>query len=406
MKKSILASILFATASMAATDASALGANTYTYLRCFYKVDDVNTKPKTNYVWARVPGSSINYYKLNGNWFKDGVTEWKNMFYTNVSQATMLSVCQSTFVTKGINRPVAFMAAADTAASLNYTAWSNDASGLPARVNKVVAFGDSVSDNQNLFNATRWVMPHQDSWFLGHFSNGKLWNEYLADSLKLPIYDWAVAGAAADEYYVIPGVSEQVDSYLAYMQSAPNYVPTNTLFTMMIGGNDLVNYGRTVDSIIARQQVAVEKLITSGARNILLLNVPDLSRAPTFAQRTDGPAIHAQLIDLNQRLLQLRDAMRAKYGAGLNIQVFDTYSKVEDIFNNPASYGKTNLTESCLVLDNSDTSNYAYAHDLRPGCTNPDTYVFWDRLHPTTHTHKIIGDSVTAFVKQNFTSVQ
>ena len=398
--KSALFVLAAGSAALSALPAHALGTNTYAYLRCFYRVDNAGLKPKTTYVWGLT--STGAYYKVTGNWWKDGLTSWQNMFYTNTTQDTLQAVCQNTLAAKGIARPVAMFAAADTSLSLDYSIWTNDAPNPTGQINKMIVLGDSLSDNQNLWNATQWQLPNQSSWFMGHFSNGHVWDEYTAAALKLPAYNWAVAGAAADSYYVIPGVSQQVDSVITYMQSAPNYNYANTLFTVMVGGNDIVNYGRSVDSILAAEQQALEKLIAAGARNILLMNLPDLSRAPVFKLRGDAVNIAAQVAEFNRRLPQLRDGLRAKYGSGLAIHMFDTYGMVGDLFNFPSKYGITNVTDSCLNINTDSTTNYLSSQTPRTGCTNPDTYIFWDTLHPTTRTHKILADNVVPFLKANF----
>jgi thermolabile hemolysin len=358
-------------------------------------------------VWGR-NGSVLSPYQISGNWFKDGITSVQNMFFTNTSQATLKTVCQNTFALMGVSQPLMMMAAADTPTSFNYTIWTNDTATQPAKVNKVIVFGDSVSDNQNVYNATHWVMPTPHSYFLGRFTNGKVWNEYLTDKLGLPNYNWAVGGAAADDYYVVPGVVSQVQSYLNYMTGAPNYLPANTLFTMLIGGNDLINYGRTVDSIVASETQALEALLQSGAKNILMLNVPDLSRSPRYADEmglqtpAEREALKANVLDLNQRLVTLRDSLQTKWGSGVRIRLFDTKATVDDLFANSAGYGLTNTTQSCLDINDTKTSNYAQSHATRPGCTDADAYIFWDPLHPTTRSHKLIADKVLPFVKANF----
>ncbi len=402
--KSALLGMLCAASAFSATPAFALGANTYTYLRCFYRVDTAISKPKTTYVWATT--STGAYYKVYGNWWKDGLTSWQNMFYSNTSQNTLKTTCQNTLAAKGINRSVAMFAGADSSLSLDYTIWSNDSAIQAAKINKVIVLGDSLSDNQNLWNATQWTLPNQNSWFMGHFSNSFVWDEYFAANLQLPAYNWAVAGAAADSYYVIPGVSQQVDSVMTYMQSAPNYRYANTLFTVMIGGNDIVNYGRSVDSILAAEQQGLEKLIVAGARNILLMNLPDLSRAPVFKYRSDAANIAAQVVEFNRRLPLLRDALQAKYGSALVIKMYDTNALVGDIFARPANYGITNTTQACLNINTDSSSNYLSSQSPRAECSNPDTFVFWDTLHPTTRTHKIMADSVTAFARANFPALQ
>ena len=81
---------------------------------------------------------------------------------------------------------------------------------------------------------------------------------------------------------------------------------------------------------------------------------------------------------------------------------------MDDILNRPALYGKTNNTESCLELNDQSTANYLQDHPRRSNCTNADEFVFWDRLHPTTHSHKIIGEGLNgqggaaAFVRAHY----
>ena len=406
MKKLLLLGALCSAVTVVSTEAAALGGSTYTYLRCFYRVSDTPKTPATSYHWGLDPTTG-GWYHVKGNWWKDGPTSWMNMFYTNTSQATLKSVCASTLTKKGIKSQVAAFTGADNSLSLNYTIYTNDSTTQTGKINKIITVGDSLSDNQNLYNATQWKVPNPKSWFVGRFSNHKVWEEYMAESLGLPMYNWAVAGAAADSYYVIPGVNQQVDSVLIYLKDAPNYKWANSLFTVLIGGNDLVNYDRTPESIIAKEQEGIEKLIVAGAKNILMLNVPELSKAPVFAMRPaeDAVKVKANVADLNARLVVLRDAMQAKYGTSLNIKLFDTMSVMNDMLANPAAYGITNTTQSCLDINEIASTTYAYQQGLRANCTDPNTFVFWDTLHPTTNTHRIIAEKVTAFVRANFTAV-
>ena len=413
MHKSILAAFTFCLSALTASHAFA----DTTLLRCFYKSSNDSTNTDSSYEWGLKTGTSVLPVTLSGNWWQNtAMNDPANMFFTNTTQETLKAYCHNAFTKKGITQPLMRMAAGSTSASLNYTIWSNDLSAAqPAAISKVVIFGDSASDDQNLYSGTQHLLPYEGSWFLGHFTNGKVWNEYLTDELNLPNYNWAVAGAAADDYYVIPGVDSQVDSYLAYMQSAPNYQPANTLFAVFIGGNDLINYGRSVDPMLATEKTALTKLIDSGARHILLLNLPPFDRAPTFVDanstRTDAADIRAQILDFNAKLVTLRDSLVSQYGANgvtLNIHIYDTKSQVDDLLDHPAAYGRTNSTDSCLDLSDSSSGNYLTDHARRADCTDADTYVFWDRLHPTTASHRLIAlgyngvGGVAAFVRAHY----
>ena len=97
--KSALLGLLCAASTIIANPAHALGGDTYTYLRCFYRVDTAMSKPKTDYIWAINPNGS--YYRVYGNWWKDGLTSWQNMFYSNTSQDSLKSVCQNSLAAQG-----------------------------------------------------------------------------------------------------------------------------------------------------------------------------------------------------------------------------------------------------------------------------------------------------------------
>jgi thermolabile hemolysin len=230
--------------------------------------------------------------------------------------------------------------------------------------------------------------------------------EYLSSNLNLPLYNWAVGGAGVTtQDLVIPGVVEQEQSWAAYMQKAPNYQVQNTLFTLLIGGNDLVNYNSTVAQVMAGETQTVQALISAGARNILILKLPDVSRAPVFTIKTNGAAVAAEVLDLNNQLTTMVNNFQAQYGSSLKIRLFDTYALFNDVLTNPAKYNVTNTSASCLNINTDSSLNYLESQSPRSICTNPDTFVFWDTLHPTTHTHKVLASSVTSFVQANFGAI-
>ncbi|WP_374352801.1 SGNH/GDSL hydrolase family protein [Chitinimonas sp.] len=384
----------------------AMGSSTYTYLRCFYRTGNNPKQPGTNYVWGLDP-SSGGYFRIYGSWWSGGLLAWQNMFYSDISQERLQSVCQSTLAAKGIQQPVAMAFAADNSLSFNYTVWSNDSAIQGKRINKIVAFGDSLSDNMNMYNESLWKLPNKNSWYIGHFSNGYNWVEYLAQDLKLPLYNWAVGGAAVTtKDLVIRGVVEQVDSWKQYMQKAPAYQPQNTLFTILIGGNDLINYGSSVDTVMQGETRAVQNLINAGARNILLVKLPDVSHAPVFKYKGNAATVAAQVVDLNRRLDDLVASLKAQYGSSLNIELFDSYALFNDLLARPASYGVSNTSDACLDINADSSLNYLSSHPARSSCSNPDNFVFWDTLHPTTHTHKLLGERAARFVQSNFVNLQ
>ncbi|NAX46033.1 thermolabile hemolysin [Photobacterium halotolerans] len=366
------------------------GNNTYTYVRCWYRPAQTHDDPATTWEWAL--DENGDYYQLNGYWWSSW--SFKNMFYTHTPQSEIKARCAETL---GVSHETADMTyfAADNSLSYNHAIWSNDA-GVLLGINKVVAFGDSLSDTGNLFNASQWVFPNRNSWFLGHFSNGFVWTEYLAESLNLPLYNWAVGGAAGSNQYVaLTGVTEQVNSYLEYMQLAQNYHPANTLFTLEFGLNDFMNYDRTVEEAKADYSTAMQRLTASGASNILLMTLPDATRAPQFKYATQAEIDKVQAKILAFNAFIQAEAKRYQ-DQGVKVVLFDAHQLFDQITSNPASHGFANAKDACLDINRSSAADYLYSHSFTDECAyhGSDKYVFWGVTHPTTATHQYIANAM------------
>jgi thermolabile hemolysin len=371
---------------------------TYTYVRCWFRPQSSHDDPSTDWEWAR--NSNGSYFKLTGYWYS--AVSFKNMFYTNESQSTIAQRCQQTLGANHSQADITYFAA-DNRWSYNHTIWSNTSSVTPT-VDKMVSFGDSISDTGNIYNASQWLFPNDNAWFLGHFSNGLVWTEYLAKQQQLPLYNWAIGGAAGSTQYVLlSGVLDQVKSYIQYMNYANNYDPAKTLFTLEFGLNDFLNYGRSASAVTADFKQALETLEANGAQHILVLNLPDATIAPQFKYSEPGEAaiVKAKIDTFNAFASQQVATMQSR---GINIQLFDTETLLADMVSNPASFGLRNTTDSCLDINRSSSSDYLHSHSLRNDCATygSDTYVFWDVTHPTTKTHKVIADAVNTTLMQHF----
>jgi len=363
------------------------GSTTYTYLRCHYRSDNGPNGTQTKYEWGT--NTDYRWYKIQGYWYSAAPFEWRNMFYTTTEQAELRQVCSDSLARKNIQADVVAISGADTMLSYNHTLWTQAKPGDSRGTERIIVFGDSLTDTHNLYNFLRWKFPNPGSWFLGRFSNGPMWPEYLGKSAKLTVYNWAIAGAAADQFLIIPGFSQQVDSWAAIMRSAKDYDPGKSLFYVMIGINDMVNFGRTPDQSLATIEKGLHKLLNAGARKIVISNLPDATRAPVFRIRHDGAAIAAKISEFNAKLPQLIDRLEASYPG--SIGSFDAYAFFKQILDTPERAGFTDVEQSCLRIDGA--LNFMRSHDRRADCT-ADTFVFWDTLHPTTRMHQKIGQAM------------
>ena len=107
-----------------------------------------------------------------------------------------------------------------------------------------------------------------------------------------------------------------------------------------------------------------------GVRHILVLNMPDLGVTPSY--RNNGKSAQGT------QLSQYFNTKLAAALAGTGVQSFDTFTLLDDMVANPSKYGFTNVTDPCY-------------NGLFKVCSNPNQYLFWDTLHPTTYAHYVLA---------------
>jgi outer membrane lipase/esterase len=278
---------------------------------------------------------------------------------------------------------------------------------LATSFTNIVVFGDSLSDNGNaayIFkNLPQFIpaglpAPEPPLYTSGRYTNGPdvtpttayqgTWVEQLAAKLKvsdpqpgLPNFldpslpagtNLAVAGAQTGGASPV-SVSAIVGDYLSIQ---PGSLSPNTLYVLFGGANDLLQAGDPV----AAAKAAVDNIFTdvallhaAGAENFLVPNLPDLGATPRAAQQGDSAALHAASLQYD---VSWQAALAAANNADLNVTGVDLYSLFQQLETNPAAFGLANVT----------TPAQGQAVD-------PDTYLFWDVLHPTTAGHSFIADA-------------
>lgn len=399
----------YPTSSQVSQLSATTGSNTYTYVRCYYAKNQqdfanmTQLSPTSDYVWAE--NSDGSYYKLGGYWYSDSIFAWHNWFFTSVTKTDISNICnQSVQQQIGSNYSSFYQVAADNSLSFNHTIWQNDDNNTNSQsINKIIAFGDSLSDNNNMYNLSQWKIPNKSTWFQGRFSNGLNWVEYVAQDLAIPLYDLAVGGAGVSTAdYVIPSLGTQISTWLSYVSSAQNYEPQKTLATIFIGGNDFISYNKSVSDEISAVQSAITTLAQNNVGHILIMNLPDLTHAPLYTLSGNSNAgVLDKTLQYNQQLIQVAAQIQQNY-PNTQIKIFDTKSFMDNVFANPSAYGFTNTTDGCTNIANGNSALYfATSQAVQSGCTDPRQYIFWDKIHPTTKTHRILSQAVSAFIQSN-----
>ena len=306
----------------------------------------------------------------------------------------------------------------------------------------VVVFGDSLSDNGNLYRYLWGVIPASPPYFQGHFSNGPLWIEQLYDGYYPYGYlqgfqDYAVGGAGAVLSYKenLPfTLTMELDDYLYWHKYG--HLET-TLFVIWIGANNYLNGPTNIepltDSVVDAIGQTVEYLISLGGDKFLLANLPDLGRVPQSADM-HNEALLTELTSVHNRKLNDRINTLKEQFPNVTLAYFDAHDFFNQALDNPSLFGLTDtknpcymgsysgwfkklhidneqvldalpqlsVTERQMILDNPslmEAARVGYLNSLLPSSLiseplNCDGYLFWDHVHPTTYTHGIIAKKV------------
>jgi phospholipase/lecithinase/hemolysin len=255
------------------------------------------------------------------------------------------------------------------------------------KINQLYIFGDSLSDTGNIYRATGGVYPSSPPYFQGRYSNGLVWVEYLASGLKLTSEqrtNFAFGGATTGSSGMngIPGLLAQVDNFT---KAHPDINP-NALYVLWAGANDYL-YGTSNSTMpIENLSKAIQLLSTRGAKKILVANIPDLGKLPSTRYTANSNSLSQSAIAHNQSLAKSFEVLNDKLGHDTQIIELDVNSLYREAITEPAKFGFTNVTNACL------NNNVAV-------CDNPDKFLFWDGIHPTTAGHRILAEAALKALK-------
>ena len=289
-------------------------------------------------------------------------------------------------------------------------------------------FGDSLVDAGNIFNLTSGTFPPSPP-YAGKFSNGPLWVEQLGAELgitpelssvvvpellagaALPPSDginFALAGSLSSNVNVggadIPGLQQQIAAFSAIAAATPPQLSASTeaLNILLAGGNDyneaLLNASSAEALAILPEQVtdnlvaAVAGLANSGAKSILVGNLPNLGLQP-FADSLNvfNPQSSSLLTALSAQHNQLLAEKLAAFAAGSDTDIiqFDLSGTIDAIAAAPAEFGFIDIDKACLT-------NFQIDSTFDGVCSDPDAFFFWDDVHPTEAGHSVIAQAALA----------
>jgi len=275
-----------------------------------------------------------------------------------------------------------------------------------APYSQLFVFGDSLSDAGNAYALSAGAVPPSPP-YAERVSNGPVAVERLASDLHISDFkpstqggtNYAVAGANTDSTNYLSvslglgfifdntGMQSQVASFTS---APPVFDPSASLFFLWGGSNDIFtalflnqNPIPVAGQAIINLTNEIVSLAGIGAKHFLVPNLPDLGITPFGLSSPDSQGLSDLSTGFNLGLAASLADLEANLG--LDIHEFDIFAFMHSMIEDPDS-GFDNVTDPCF---NGITV-----------CANPDEYVFWDSVHPTTRAAQIIGDQFYAAVPE------
>ncbi|MFV2057426.1 MAG: SGNH/GDSL hydrolase family protein [Thiohalomonadales bacterium] len=274
-------------------------------------------------------------------------------------------------------------------------------------------FGDSLSDTGNLASVIGdFPLPYFDN----RVSNGPVAVEVLGGLLGLPANaslhligqdagtNYAVVSARAGGTEPID-LSTQVNAFLAVHGFS---APSDALYIMFIGSNDVRDARDVVDKQLAHTllnnavdniRVNLDKLILSGARSIVVVNVADIGNIPEtimLAEQSLDPGLIKRTTKktriFNRYLKKTLHDIEETHD--MEIEIFNLFKYTKKVIEHAEAYGFDFTRVPCF---------YRSTGLFHPACNygqDVNRFLFFDEEHPTAKGHTLIGTEMLKSVEE------
>ncbi len=306
------------------------------------------------------------------------------------------------------------------------------------------------------------VLPGAPYWH-NRFSNGRVWNEYLAAMLLIDQED--------DEVYLNQAFGGSWALTYDYQLSTWNLIrhPIDTIKALVVGklippslglitqahllvnkqldpkavyfifsgANDYLNMLRFtenynsdtrstyINNVLDAMGIVVHKLAQKGTRHIIVLGLPDISVTPMYNTTSTERAVLNETVLTHNERLQARMASWKESDPDVDFLYIDIETFLERALNAPEDYGFTNVTQACVDIkfpmlhsfNNSPFKNNSilrYTEVLNSMdplfvrgetnyqvCDDAEHYLFWDEIHPSTRAHRFLAYDICLKMKEH-----
>ena len=314
-------------------------------------------------------------------------------------------------------------------------------------ISRIAFIGDSLYDGDEFWRLASNILvdPLPDpQYYDGRFSDGEVQTQVMARLLGYEYgppgseqdYNYAVGGARAigpltagdfvdDEHQLLPDAGDwldvridltaQTERFLA--DAAANGWDLSTFAVNMIGGiNDLSNWepesiwpwewdneiDQLVEDIVDVLRTNVQMMLDAGVGEVWVANQADETFFPIYNDLDEITEFlsNGVIDDLNDQIIDMVASFNDP-----RVHVIELEEVTDAIEEDPLNFGIVDLETSILLGKGGD-----YDPELNPDlpagfdfATDVDEYGFLDRVHPTAHTHRILGIYQAEVMSSNWT---
>jgi len=286
--------------------------------------------------------------------------------------------------------------------------------------NRIFVFGDSLMDNGNRrelekLHSNRKIA--EEPYWNGRFTNGYNAPDYLLlffeeiyknsnGKPNIKLINKAVGGATTRGYgegkYYVPSTLKQVQTHV----NNNGFFSERDLIIFGGGGNNF-NFGlsklkiKYLFGIAEDYKKTLDILINSGAKNILLYNVPDISHTVIFNSHTNFISKYL-FKGLGKFITFLTEGINHKIDRyvldkknQVNISIIDVFNLMRIMSQSPEEF-EFKPMHNCMIRDFGIGGHEKVKEKSRKVKTPEDeySYFFFDFLHPSTHAHCIVAKIV------------
>ena len=292
---------------------------------------------------------------------------------------------------------------------INFSAWSS------STFNEIYVFGDSLSDTGNLASVTQ-AFPAP--FFNNRVSNGPNAVDNIAQHFGLNVDpSLHLIGPSLGTNYAVSGAraasNESIDlptQISAFLLNKAGRAPVDALYIIFIGGNDVRDARdsarvsrsiRIIRNAVRNESSQIQKLITAGAKNIMVFNIADIGRIPDTTlltelsnnnrlarKATNYTRLYNVLLSIRMRLLEHKN--------NINITEFDFFKVFSKILDNPSDFDFTNSTQACF-----SQLSFSFNSECNFGASFGE-FVFFDEIHPTARAHELLGSFAVNVILQSY----